>query len=569
MERSPFGRYVLEERLAVGGMAELFLASMAGPGGFKKSVVVKRLNAKLAQRDQTVAMFLREARLAGRFKHHNLIQVYELFDVDGQYALAMEHLEGVDLGQVLARSVQRKATIPDAVVARIIVGAAAGLHAAHELRDDDDRSLAVVHRDVSPTNVFVTWQGVVKVVDFGIATARDELELTRAGVLKGKIGYMAPEQARGMTVDRRTDVYALGIVLYELVTRRRCYSGDDQLELLSRVREGKHTPLLTLRPDCNPELARLCEQMLAVKPDARPESCDVVRREAGRIASTLGSTGDDDVAGMVRDLFPDKRPSDLRRPPTAMRDILLGDRTPVPANRSTRTVLVGAALTAGVVLVASIAAWYEPGTEVIADRPTTDKPIADKPIADEPIADRPIADEPIADKPIADRSIADRPITDKPIPPKPTSRPPPTRRPEVDKTARLFLSSVPDATVTVNGNPLGRTPITDKRLDAGRWTIRLRDEKTGLDTTMRLTTKPGESVRKELVFRTGHVVVDAQPWADVYLGGKKLGSTPLPPTQLYEGVYTLRLVNPELHSERIVSVTVSPGRTSKVTEVLK
>ncbi|HSI06777.1 MAG TPA: PEGA domain-containing protein, partial [Myxococcota bacterium] len=134
---------------------------------------------------------------------------------------------------------------------------------------------------------------------------------------------------------------------------------------------------------------------------------------------------------------------------------------------------------------------------------------------------------------------------------------------------RLFLSSVPDANVSVNGTPLGRTPITDKRIDAGRWTIRLRDEKSSFDTTVRLNTKPGDSVRKELVFRTGHVVVDAQPWADVYLGGKKLGSTPLPPTQLYEGVYSLRLVNPELHSERIVSVTVSPGRTSKVTEVLK
>ncbi|MEZ0313790.1 MAG: protein kinase [Myxococcota bacterium] len=585
MERSQFGRYVLEERLAVGGMAELFLASMAGPGGFKKSVVVKRLNAKLAQRDQTVAMFLREARLAGRFKHHNLIQVYELFDVDGQYALAMEHLEGVDLGQVLARSVQSKVTIPDAVVARIIAGAAAGLHAAHELRDDDWRSLAVVHRDVSPTNVFVTWQGVVKVVDFGIATARDELELTRAGVLKGKIGYMAPEQARGMTVDRRTDVYALGIVLYELVTRRRCYAGEDQLELLNRVREGKHTPLTALRPDCDPDLARLCEQMLSVAVDARPESCDAVRREAGRIASVLGSTGDDDVAAMARGLFPDARPSDLRRPPTAMRDILLGERTPTPASKSTRTVVVGAALMAAVLIVVGIAAWYEPEAEIptadtrIAEKPIAEKPIAEKPIVEKPIADRPIADGPIADGPMADEPMADKPIADKPIAAKPIAdpvkppavgtRPPPPRRPDVDRTARLFLSSVPDANVSVNGTPLGRTPITDKRIDAGRWTIRLRDEKSSFDTTVRLNTKPGDSVRKELVFRTGHVVVDAQPWADVYLGGKKLGSTPLPPTQLYEGVYSLRLVNPELHSERIVSVTVSPGRTSKVTEVLK
>ena len=597
---------MLEERLAVGGMAELFIASMTGPGGFKKPVVVKRLNAKLAARDQSVAMFLREARLAGRFKHHNLIQVYELFDVDGQYALAMEHLEGVDLGQLLARAVQNKAVIADAVVARIIAGAAAGLHAAHELHDDEGRPLSVVHRDVSPTNVFVTWQGAVKVVDFGIATANDELDLTRAGVLKGKIGYMAPEQARGQPVDRRTDVYALGIVLYELLARKRCYSGDDQLEVLNRVREGKHTPLLTLRPDCDPDLARLCEQMLAVEPEARPQSCEQVRKEASRIASKMGSDGEEDVANLVRTLFPGEQlKKELRRPPTAMRDLFLGERG--AAKSSTKTVVIGAVLMAVVVIGAGIAAVVEPGSEgrepiaegrlAMADsrEPMADgrKPIADSrlptPDGREPIADsrEPIADgrlptpdgrepdldppeSPLSNHPVTTTTEPSPELTHSPKRPTVTSpQPPRPKTPDLEKSAHLTLTSIPEASVTINGVPLGRTPLTDKRLEAGKWLIRLRDESTGLDTTLRVSTKPGDFIRREMVFRTGQLVVDAQPWADVYLGGKKLGSTPLPPTQLYEGVYSLRLVNPELHSERTVSVTVSPGRTSKVTEVLK
>jgi serine/threonine protein kinase len=225
-----FGRYELLCRFASGGMANLYLARFCGPGGFNKLVAIKRIHEHLTDDEDFVGMFVDEARLAARIEHPNVVQVIELGAVDTSYFIAMEYVPGESLVALL-----RRAAPPLEVSARIISQAALGLHAAHELRDAHGEPLQVVHRDVSPGNILVSYQGVVKVTDFGVARASSNIHTTAAGTVKGKFAYMSPEQARSGSIDRRADIFALGIVLYEITTRRRLFKSDSDMVTMAKV----------------------------------------------------------------------------------------------------------------------------------------------------------------------------------------------------------------------------------------------------------------------------------------------------------------------------------------------
>ncbi|MEL6547884.1 MAG: serine/threonine-protein kinase, partial [Myxococcota bacterium] len=263
------GRYIIERRIAVGGMAELFLARLDGPEGFSKSVVIKRILPRLRGNHQFTKMFADEARLAARFSHPNLVQVFELSEHDGEPILVMEFVDGTDVGSVLKRSHRERVLIPIRIAAYLIGQVAQGLHAAHQLTGKRRRPLNVIHRDVSPENILVTRMGGVKVIDFGIAKHDAREAETVVGTVKGKVAYMSPEQLLRRHLDRRSDVFSLGVVFYELLTGEQCFTGDSALQQMMAVEKASYRPIHTLRPKVPPDVEAVVDRMMALRPQDR------------------------------------------------------------------------------------------------------------------------------------------------------------------------------------------------------------------------------------------------------------------------------------------------------------
>ncbi|MCZ7678472.1 MAG: serine/threonine protein kinase [Sandaracinaceae bacterium] len=264
-------------RLKAGGMAALYLGRRVGAGGFSKDVAVKVIHTHLAEDQSFVEMFVDEARLSARIDHPNVVRVEALREHRGAYCLLMEFVHGCALSQLMAAIKKRGMRFSPELAVAVAIRVADGLHAAHDLLNPDGTPAGVVHRDVSPANVLVGYRGEVKLIDFGIAKATQRLHQTDAAGLKGKIAYMAPEQAFGRDVDRRTDVYALGIVLWEMLTMRRLFAAENDLRLLDMVRDPKVVPVSALVPDTPPALDRTVLEALAVDRDRRPASARELR----------------------------------------------------------------------------------------------------------------------------------------------------------------------------------------------------------------------------------------------------------------------------------------------------
>lgn len=237
-----FGRYQLIRPLAQGGMAEIFLARQSGPAGFEKQVVIKRVLPDLATDREFVNMFLDEARLAARLSHPNIVQTFDFGEADGSFFLAMEYLVGEDLGTIQAALQSHRRAFPSHVAAIVVASACEALHYAHTCLDDSGTPLRIVHRDISPSNIFITYQGVVKVLDFGIAKAAGKLVRTEGGVLKGKFLYMSPEQVGGRELDARSDVFALGAVLHELLSGRPVFERSNAMASIKAIGEAPILP---------------------------------------------------------------------------------------------------------------------------------------------------------------------------------------------------------------------------------------------------------------------------------------------------------------------------------------
>ena len=254
MQPNQFGKFLLLKRLAVGGMAEIYLARQTGVQGFEKLVVVKKILPQLAVEQSFVNMFLDEARLAASLSHPNVVQIYDLGKEGESYYIAMEFIAGHDLASVVKKARKEQVNVPVEIVAKVVAQACEGLHYAHTLKDFKGNPLNIVHRDISPSNVLVSYSGAVKVVDFGIAKAESHSTKTQAGTLKGKYSYMSPEQIRGLSLDGRSDVFALGITLYEVLVGKRLFKRDNELAIIKDILEGEVPPPSHVRPDVPPEL---------------------------------------------------------------------------------------------------------------------------------------------------------------------------------------------------------------------------------------------------------------------------------------------------------------------------
>ncbi len=288
----------------MGGMAEVLLGRATGIGSFERHVVIKRIRADQARDSSFVKMFLDEARLAASLHHTNILQVHDIGEEAGEYFFTMEYLHGQDLRKLMKRVAAREEQLPIEVVVAIVMNAAAGLHFAHEHRGADRQPLGIVHRDVSLSNIMVGYDGFVKVTDFGIAKAVLRSAETRSGVLKGKVAYMSPEQCLGKPVDRRSDIYSLGIVLYELATARRLFKAESDFLTMSAIVDGQIPPPSSLRADLPPELEAIIVKALARRAANRYQTADELRAalEDFALANHLRTTGTA-LAAYMRKLF--------------------------------------------------------------------------------------------------------------------------------------------------------------------------------------------------------------------------------------------------------------------------
>lgn len=245
----PFGKYLLLERIAVGGMAEVFIAKAFGVEGFERILAIKRILPTMAEDNEFISMFIDEARISVQLNHSNIVHIHELGRYGEAYFIAMEYVSGRDLRQVLEYYQREQLVMPAAQAVYIASKMCDGLDHAHRKRDARGTPLNIVHRDVSPQNVLLSFDGEVKLIDFGIAKAAGRLQKTQAGILKGKFGYMSPEQVRGLEIDHRSDIFAVGVVLYEMLTGHRLFTGESDFSVLERVRDAVVPPPRELNAD--------------------------------------------------------------------------------------------------------------------------------------------------------------------------------------------------------------------------------------------------------------------------------------------------------------------------------
>ena len=258
-----FGKYTLLEKLAVGGMAEIFLGQQAGLEGFEKTIVIKRIRPHLSDQKNFVQMFLHEGRLAAQLNHPNIVTIYDLGKISANYFIAMEYVFGRDMRQIFPRSQELEIPFPMEYALKIASSVCEGLYYAHNKTDAEGKSLTIVHRDISPENIMVSFDGNVKITDFGIAKAHTQLEHTKAGEIKGKLCYMSPEQCRAELLDHRSDIFSLGVVLYEWMTGYKIFTGDNEMQILKSVMEGKIYPPSYFKADIPEAVEHIIMKALA------------------------------------------------------------------------------------------------------------------------------------------------------------------------------------------------------------------------------------------------------------------------------------------------------------------
>ncbi|MCA9524256.1 MAG: serine/threonine protein kinase, partial [Myxococcales bacterium] len=312
----PFGRYTLLNRIAVGGMAEVYKAKISGVGGFEKILAIKRLHPNFTEDHQFIKMLLDEAKITAQLTHCNIAQIYDLGLVENQYYIVMEHIQGKDLFQILRKLYTTGIKIP--IEAGVFIGMeiCSGLHYAHNKRDANGRPLGIIHRDISPQNILLSFDGEVKIIDFGIAKAAERFTATETGVIKGKFYYMSPEQAKGLKLDHRSDIFSAGLILYEILTSSLVYTDEDDVTLLHRVQEANIRPPLVVRPELSPMLDKIIMKSLSADPDQRYQNALEMHRSLANYLLTLPSNfGRHDLGEWVRNMFSDDYKKEVKVPP--------------------------------------------------------------------------------------------------------------------------------------------------------------------------------------------------------------------------------------------------------------
>jgi serine/threonine protein kinase len=563
IEVERFDEYVMVAKIGQGGMAEVFLALSRGPSSFRKLLVIKRLHPHLSDDPQVVQMFLHEATLAARLHHAHIVQTNKVGSFRGQVFLAMEYLEGQPLHRVLSRLRAQDTQLPAPVAARIVADVLDGLHYAHELCDYDDSPLSIVHRDVSPQNVFVTYDGQVKLLDFGIAKAASVEAHTQNGLIKGKFSYIAPEQARGEAVDRRADLWSMGVTLWECLAGERPFRGNTDVAVLRATLSDELPLLCEIAPQVPEELARIVERALQRERSLRYPSAQAFRDELEGWLSTLSRPCTrTTLAGVMKALFYDKieeRKEILRQCLAQVGDTEAEDPTP------RRNVLVRAPNV-----------HEEPTITYRAAVPARGTPMPMRPIGDAPVdallpapvragwwkvavvvaalsvavlialvrtAPRPLTEVVSSAAPVA--ALVPRAlVAPKPAPSPPAAEPAPASEP--------VRAPAPQAS---------RAPALAPRPGSHARAPRQLARPTAPPVVAAPSAEVAPAAEAVVVApepAPGRLVLDSTPYAVVSLDGKKLGITPID-VELPAATHTLTLRNPEQGLETSYRVTIPPG----------
>lgn len=299
---SRIGPYHLKKKIAQGGMAELFLSDYVRTDGFRRTVAIKKVLPNLAENQDFIKMFIREARLAALLQHPNIVQIFDFGKIQNTYFIAMEFINGKTLGQVMAHV---KAGLPIDMAVFLILKICLGLDYSHKRKDDETgKPLGIVHRDISPQNIMVSYQGEVKISDFGISKANTEPSLTQAGVIKGKLAYLSPEQALGQQVDHQADIYSLGLMFYEILTGSRIYQFDSDIEAIRTIPEMEIVPIKQMRKDIPDQLNDIVMKCLAKDKNERYQDAMYVHDDLVKLKAALNLPYDaSDLSTFLRTTF--------------------------------------------------------------------------------------------------------------------------------------------------------------------------------------------------------------------------------------------------------------------------
>jgi len=547
-----FGRFELLGRLAFGGMAEILFASEATSAGARRYLVIKRILAHVADDESFVRMFLDEARLVMQLSHANICHIYEFGREEGSYFIAMEWVNGFPLGKLIRRA-RSKGGIPSPLAVRIIAQTAEALHYAHRAKDQSGRPLGIVHRDVSPQNIMVSYEGAVKLLDFGIARAKSHSSRTQAGVIKGKFAYMSPQQCLGHPVDARTDVFALGICLYEALTGKSLYRRENEYETMQAVVSGPVPSLRQVKPALPAELDTIVQKALQKKAEDRFQTAgemqDALEEWLAKTGSVVGRTR---LADFMESLFEEE----IRRGPLVDTEPFGGSMVSARAatatdsrsgetgafltaadeqrqadGRSRRRLLVvgGVALTIAIAVATSIA-WLG-----AAER---EPPLDAAPGLAVPRVP--------PDRQLPGETAPSAEGTGAPVEPTPSP-------PQAATTGTVTVRSDPSgARVQIGAHDLeGTTPTEIGDLEAGTYPVSVRRGGYRPWTGEVVVEAGGEAeidailVRAEVVPATppGRLSINTRPWSRVYVRGRLLGTTPIGALRVPSGTVALRLVD--------------------------
>jgi len=303
----PQQRYRVIEKLESGGMAEVFRAESEGLQGFKKQVAIKRVLPHLSEKKKFISMFLDEARLSAHLTHSNCVQVFDIGVGDNAYFIVMEFVDGANLKSIVESLRKQGKEFPVAYAAFIALEICKGLSYAHELRDPSGQDLHIVHRDMSPPNVLITKFGEIKIVDFGLAKANSQLERSEPGIIKGKFSYLSPEAAMGQDVDARTDIFAVGIILWELLTGQRLFMGDTDFQTVKKVQQAQIPSASAINPAVPADLERILAKSLTREPDARYRTARELGQDLSKFMFKQGTpVSSFDIAQIVQSAMKDR-----------------------------------------------------------------------------------------------------------------------------------------------------------------------------------------------------------------------------------------------------------------------
>lgn len=303
-----FGKYILLNKIATGGMAEVFRAKHIGVGGFEKIVAIKRILPHFSHNEEFITMFNEEAKVSAQLSHQNIVQIYEFGMVEESYYIAMEHIDGITLNDLLIYFAEQNGTIPVNLSLAIMRDACKGLDYAHRKKGFDNQPLNIVHRDISPKNIMISFDGAVKVMDFGIAKATSRDYETRTGVIKGKISYLSPEQVQGTRLDKRSDIFSIGIVFYEMLTSSKCFQGESDFSILFKIKNADIEPVTEINSDVDDEVAAITLKSLAQDREKRYQTAEEMSNAIERYLSSRNlDPAETDISLFMRNLEDDFR----------------------------------------------------------------------------------------------------------------------------------------------------------------------------------------------------------------------------------------------------------------------